>query len=786
MKAGSAGQGTPTGFVTIMLTPEASAASQAESLADHAERRENPGLFRLLERIGNPRTERLVQAVPPDKLLEMERAAAATAFPPLRSLTQYWRIDLRDRDRIEIEEVMALLTRARDVELIELELSPTPPTVTPGDDPYNVGQNYQDAAPTGIDARWMWTQPNGEGAGIAVVDIEGGWNVTHEDLVGKSPTLIHGAQSTNPGWFDHGTSVLGEIVASDNAVGVVGTAPAITSVRMSSIFDAAQTFHVEDAFIAAIAAMGAGDILLIELQTGYLPQETITAQLDLIRLATAQGILVVEAAGNGNFDLDAWMDGSGLHRLDRASPDFVDSGALLVGACVSAVVGNAHERWQWSNYGSRVDCFAWGENVTTCGGGDLDNGGGNPDKIYTAVFQGTSSASPIIVSAAALVQSRHKAVAGTLLSPTQVRTLLSDPATGTPQGTVVPGAIGVMPNLASVVPALGLVPDVYVRDAVGDSGTLPWPGAISSSPDVIVQPGPVAGPQAAYGEGSGTENSNSLGSKVESGQDNFVYVRVRNRGGMPAANVKAIVYWSPPATLVTPNLWNLVGSTLIASVPTGDLLTVSSGIQWQASQIPATGHYCFVAVLDHPSDPAPPMPATMSWSDYQDLIRAHNNVTWRNFNVVNETPPSGTPSAFPFLITGPAGKARLFHFEIERRLPLDAVLAIEGPLPVIAALKSKRGSDLEIVKGRLGRLVLPSLPRIRLGGVALGDAVKHGCRLVIVPGRERVAWGHGMSIRQLYRDREVGRISWRFAPRERLEFEKPVKRSAQAGSRTAA
>lgn len=771
MKTGVAGKGVSTGFVTVRLRVAVDAKSQTKTLSDMAKRNALPGLAKILERIGNPKTERLITVVPPEKLLEMERAAASTDFPPLRSLTQYWRIDLRDRDRVEVKELIALLSRAREVELVHEELEPTPPVVTPGDDPYNVSQGYQNAAPTGIDARWMWTQADGEGAGVAVVDIEGAWNVTHQDLVSKSPTLIHGAQGTAAGWFDHGTSVLGEIVATDNTVGVVGTAPAVTSVRMSSIFDAAQTFHVEDAFIAAIAAMTAGDILLIELQTGFLPQETIDAQLDLIRLATSQGILVVEAGGNGASDLDAWTDGSAHHRLNRGSPDFVDSGALLVGACVSAV---PHERWQFSNFGSRVDCFAWGEHVTSCGYGDLDNGGGDPNKKYTAVFQGTSSASPIIVGAAALVQSRHKAVSGSSLSPAQLRSLLSNPATGTAQGVVIAGHIGVMPNLAAIVPNLGLTPDVYVRDEVGDTGAIPWPGAISSSPDVIVQPGPVAG-QATFGEGSGTENSNSLGSKVEFGQDNFVYVRVRNRGGSPASNVTATVYWSPPATLVTPNLWNLVGSTVIANVPVGDVLTVAPAIQWPSAQVPPTGHYCFVAVLDHPSDPAPPTPTTMSWNDYLDLVRANNNITWRNFNVVNEIPPSGTPSGFPFMISGPWGRPEPFEFEIERRLPRDAVLAIEGPFQLIAALGKGRPGKVEVLKERRARLLLPSLPRIRLGGIALGEAVKHACQFVIRPGREPVAWGHGVAIRQLHRGQEVGRVAWRFAPAERLAFEKPVK-----------
>ena len=91
---------------------------------------------------------------------------------------------------------------------------------------------------------------------------------------------------------------------------VVGLSTAITSVRMSSVCDAArQRSMAKMESLPAIAAMSVNDILLIEQQYGWRPAETIDFILDLIRLATSQGILVVEAAGNGNDDLDA-----GQHR----------------------------------------------------------------------------------------------------------------------------------------------------------------------------------------------------------------------------------------------------------------------------------------------------------------------------------------------------------------------------------------------------------------------------------------------------------------------------------------
>jgi serine protease len=752
----------PSGMVVIRLVAEASPVGRdkvTDTLVTHAKTFGLKSLSQVLDSIGSLDSYRLVRAIPAEKILEMEREAAQTKYAPLHSLTQYWRLDLRGHLREDITRILKLLSELPEVDSAWEEPLSTLPAVTPGDDSYNADQGYQDPAPAGIDARWMWTQPNGEGAGIGIVDVEGGWRVTHEDLAGKSPTLIHGVQFAS--WEDHGTAVLGEIVAIDNTTGVVGSAPAINSIRMSSIYDSSGTQHVTDALAAAVAAMSAGQILLIELQTsGYLPEETLDDRLDVIRLATARGIIVVEAAGNGNNNLDSWSTG-GLQRLNRTSPDFVDSGVIMVGASVSTV---PHERWQYSNFGSRIDCFAWGENVTSTGYGDLDNGGGNADRWYTDTFQGTSSASPIIVSAAALVQSSYQAITGTLLSPGQMRALLSNPATGTAQGTTVAGAIGVMPNLAAIIPTLALVPDIYLRDAVGDAGVIPWTGAISSSPDVIVRPSTVVNAQLAYGEGSGTENSATLGYEVESGQDNFIYVRVRNRGGAPAANVVATVYWSEVATLITPSAWHLIGNVTLPLVPIGDVLTVSSALIWPTAGIPATGHYCFVATLQHPNDPTPPTPGPLDWNTFQDLIRAHNNVTWRNFNVVNNLPPSATPP-FAFKLVGAEDRALPFAFEVERKLPADAVLELEGPLGLLARLKGE--NPWKLVQGNnkeKARLILPALPRILLEEVRIPRGARLPCAFKIRPLKGKVVYGHGVAIRQLYKGEEVGRINWQFAP----------------------
>ena len=59
----------------------------------------------------------------------------------------------------------------------------------------------------------------------------------------------------------------------------------------------------------------------------------------------------------------------------------------------------------------------------------------------------------------------------------------------------------------------------------------------------------------------------------------------------------------------------------------------------------------------HPRDPAPSPGALLNWTNFNNFIRNNNNVTWRNFNVVDNDPsldpqaPKGFV-ALPFLVPG--------------------------------------------------------------------------------------------------------------------------------------
>ncbi|HEU0054868.1 MAG TPA: hypothetical protein VFQ39_16900, partial [Longimicrobium sp.] len=242
-----------SGSVVVRLHP-GFADVPGKTLADDGARRRLPKLAALLREWKLTGTRRVVRAAAPAAIAKLEARAAESTLPPLRSLNAYWRIDARGQAE-RAEELVRQLLQLPEVEHAYRELAATDPVVNAADDTLSAGQTYLDPAPTGIDARWAWTQTAGDGAGIAVIDLEQGWIPTHEDLAAKSPTVIHGDNRHGVGTYvgDHGTAVLGEIAAVDNTRGVVGIAPAVGPVRMVSHFDLASgtTGHVADGIVAA-------------------------------------------------------------------------------------------------------------------------------------------------------------------------------------------------------------------------------------------------------------------------------------------------------------------------------------------------------------------------------------------------------------------------------------------------------------------------------------------------------------------------------------------------------
>ena len=353
------------------------------------------------------------------------------------------------------------------------DMAPSGEEAPPSTPDYATRQIYLDAAPAGVEARWAWTQAGGRGRGVRIIDIEGAWRFTHEDLTVNQGGVVGGTPTADQGWRNHGTAVLGEFSGDDNSIGIVGIASDAVVSGISIFPNTGSSAAIN----AAAARLGAGDVILIELhrpgprnnfanrndQAGYIAIEWWPDDFVAIRNAVNKGIIVIEAGGNGAENLDdpiyqnpATGFPAGWSNPFRRSNR--DSGAVVVGAGApppgthGRTYGPDRSRLDFSNWGSVIDAQGWGREVTTTGYGDLQ-GGSSEDLWYTDTFSGTSSASPILVGVAASIQGMAKARGHPPIAPADFRSCLR--STGSAQqdapGRPATQRIGNRPNLRQLV-----------------------------------------------------------------------------------------------------------------------------------------------------------------------------------------------------------------------------------------------------------------------------------------------------------------------------------------------
>ena len=409
-----------------------------------------------------------------------EAAEGDIAMP---ELDRFYMLKVEDEKAEEAAEAMAKLGQ---VETAYVKPGAEPPVMmdeeqdieapTPDDAPPVTGdlrprQNYLNPSPVGVNAQWAWARAGGRGQNVRIIDIEGAWRFSHEDLLQMQGGVVGGTQSTDLSWRNHGTAVLGVYSGDHNSYGISGICDQAI-VSAVSIFGGMGSAN---AIRHATRRLRSGDVLLLELhrpgprhnfqsrddQKGYIAIEWWEDDYAAILAATRRGIIVVEAAGNGAENLDdaiyqvrpANFPNSWSNSFRRSNRD---SGAIVVGAGAPppGTHGRNHgpdrSRLEFSNYGALVDAQGWGREVTTCGYGDLQ--GGHEDVWYTDRFSGTSSASPIVVGAIASLQGMVRARGAAVLTPAKVRQCLR--TTGATQ-TAAPGRpqtqrIGNRPDLVAL------------------------------------------------------------------------------------------------------------------------------------------------------------------------------------------------------------------------------------------------------------------------------------------------------------------------------------------------
>jgi serine protease len=370
---------------------------------------------------------------------------------------------------VEAEAVMDALNDLPEVELAAPAALPTPAPSLRSVPDFEPLQGYLFPAPGGLDSHFAWTIPGGTGAGVAICDMEGGWNLEHEDLPPATVMIPDGESVTPFPVDDHGTEVLGTMFSLPNGWGTTGASYDARCLVAPTYLDSGAGLYQQ--ILWAASQLEAGDVILLEQQTigpyfsgdgtqfGYVPIEWRPPIYNAILTAVGNGIHVVECAGNGNQNLDAPLYAAGNFGHAPFLPEN-NSGAIMVGAGIPPTapeLGPDRSRSAFSNFGSRLDVQAWGHRVATTGAGDLFSAEG-PNRSFTRFFGGTSSAGPLVASSVASIEGIMEHRAGAAVSPAVMRALLRE--TGTPQQDgALPASrewIGPRPDLRAAIQRMNM------------------------------------------------------------------------------------------------------------------------------------------------------------------------------------------------------------------------------------------------------------------------------------------------------------------------------------------
>ncbi len=297
--------------------------------------------------------------------------------------------------------------------------------------------------------------------------------------------------------------------------------------------------------------------------------------------------------------------------------------------------------------------------------------------------------------------------------------------------------------------------DLHMRDNLQETGIEPSVGAsLCRSPDVNHYRQELINPQATLGSPA-AQGQDNLFEDIEIGQNNYVYVRVRNRG-YSASDAEVDVYWTLPSTLPTPASWNFLGTINVPSVAP-DEFKVAGPLTWHAADIPASGHYCFIAILGNAQDPMPDHSGISNSAEFHDFIRNNNNVVWKNFDVENAF--AGSYHRFEFQIQGWPRIPYPTDLEIDVS---DLPAGVEAELRILKRLATGttvQGLSLasETEKYRRYRVTSPSLGALR--DIPLKTSDNTQATLYITLPDDTPDGAYEVSVVQKIEGLEMGRVT---------------------------
>jgi hypothetical protein len=459
----------------------------------------------LISEYSGSETERHIHVMSEQHIASLIESASVASGKPLPNLNNWYHVIFGNYTLAEgFVEELKCLSFIREAYINSYPVlftdygNPTPNFVE--------WQYYLNDSPEGVSIRTLWDQPGGRGQNVDIVHVESGWYPLHEkygtvDYEGwPDVRFINGDRAFNYSpYMDHGTAALSLLGGWDSDYGVTGLAPeadllcsswyAFEPVRDEDGGGGRPPYVPEDhintvdAFLLAHQAVNPGDVICTtwgwESDTqhavcecnpegsGEQPPEYHQVDMEVLQLLTALGNITVGSAGNGC-----------VHLAREDEPDrTADSGMILVAACDQELNPRCY-----TNYGSRIDAFAFGSNIVSAGYGELwPNAQWSPGDVqydgsgrehYTSSFGGTSAAGPIVAGTLACLQSVFKErYNGATLDAWDMRDLISE--YGIQQSSdLVLRPIGKLPDAALL---LANLPYPYPDDTEGPLVELIYP-----------------------------------------------------------------------------------------------------------------------------------------------------------------------------------------------------------------------------------------------------------------------------------------------------------------------
>ena len=307
------------------------------------------------------------------------------------------------------------------------------------------------------------------------------------------------------------------------------------------------------------------------------------------------------------------------------------------------------------------------------------------------------------------------------------------------------GRLEVNAALTSAI-SLTLRSDAVIRDNLSDIGTVPSIGWHAASPDIWVRKTNDPIPTLAYGSAPPHENP-------QFGQDNYVYLRVRNNGTgvAPVIYLRALMTHFPGIEFQYPNDWQptprfgvtpalplqpgtyLIGESVVNNLAAGATRIIK--MTWNQSLVPpqtvtvggstVNWHPCLLAeVVPHDG------PAIITGLTYP--VQGDNNIAHRNI-AIDYPALGGSSGLMNAIVAGTRDASGIDMFVIDRTaLPADISVVVRTPdAPTM-------NRWIELVRSGKGLLKVEPLGVARPKGIPLPEMLdtefrdREGCDITLL------------------------------------------------------